>query len=334
MSASNGTSGPVIVGIGEALFDQIPGNGAHLGGAPLNFAVHAKQMLAARPSLGGRSVLVSRVGNDELGARLRTALQGFGVETAALQTDPDRATGIVDVRIGQGGPHYRIRDESAWDGIAFTEQLDTLSRSFDAACFGTLARRRAASASTIEQFVRNGVDRDAVRMYDINLRPGAMDHDVIVRGLELASIAKMNDEELPVVADMIGATPGDEAHRATAIIRAFDLKQVMLTRGARGVIVYAFDGTYEGAPAKADLSSASDAVGAGDSCGAAYVVRTLCGDDPYTAASVANRVGAYVASRSGATPSLPSHILGEHPAASVGTSSPIVPAATCMPFPG
>ncbi|MEM9066780.1 MAG: PfkB family carbohydrate kinase [Planctomycetota bacterium] len=324
MSALNGKSGSIVVGIGEALFDHIPGNGAHLGGAPLNFAVHAKQMLAAHSSLGGRSVLVSRVGNDDLGARLRSALQGFGVETGALQTDPDLATGVVDVFMGIDGPSYRIRDDVAWDGIVFTDEIDALSRSFDAVCFGTLARRGSVSASTIERFVQNGIERNAVRMYDINLRPGATSRKLITRGLELASIAKMNDEELPIVADIIGATSGAEAHLATAIIRAFDLKQLMLTRGARGVIVYTLDGSYEGTPSKADISSASDAVGAGDSCGAAYVVRMLRGDDEHVAASVANRVGAYVASRSGATPRLPHHILGEAQSGGLESTGPVV----------
>ena len=331
MSGLNGKSGFTVVGIGEALFDQIPGNGAHLGGAPLNFAVHAKQMLASR---GGRSALVSRVGNDDLGARLRSELQGFGVETTALQTDPDRATGVVDVAIGNDGPSYQIREDVAWDRIAFTDELDTLSRSFHAVCFGTLARRGPVSASTIERFVQNGIDRDAVRMYDVNLRPGATDRGLITRGLELASIAKMNDEEFPFVADMIGATSGAEADRAKAIIRAFDLNQLMLTRGARGVIVYTLDGMYEGAPSKADISSTSDAVGAGDSCGAAYVVRMLCGDDEHRAASVANRVGAHVASRSGATPTLPHHILGEESAGTgVVSTRPVVPTPPRLPYP-
>ncbi|MEM1331660.1 MAG: PfkB family carbohydrate kinase [Planctomycetota bacterium] len=324
MSSLNGKSGSLVVGIGEALFDQIPGNGAHLGGAPLNFAVHAKQMLAARSSVAGRSVLISRVGNDDLGVRLRSALQGFGVETAALQTDPDRATGVVDVLIGESGPAYRIHENVAWDGIAFTDELDALSRSFDAVCFGTLARRGPVSASTIERFVQNGVERDAVCMYDVNLRPGATSHKLVTRGLELASIAKMNDEELPVVADMIGARSGAEVHLAMAIIRAFDLKQLMLTRGARGVIVYTLNGSYEGTPSIADVSSESDPVGAGDACGAAYVVRLLRGDHECVAASVANRVGAYVTSRAGATPTLPDHVLGEEQAGGVEFPTPAV----------
>lgn len=315
MSFANGSSGPLIVGIGESLFDRIPGKGDHLGGAPLNYAVHARQMLAAESRTGGRSVLVSRVGDDVLGHRLLSELRGFGVETDAVQMDPKRATGVVDVLIGRDGPSYRIRENSAWDGISLTDHLEELSRSFDAVCFGTLARRGPISASTIERFVQNGADRGAVRMYDINLRSGAAGYGLIRRGLELASIAKMNDEELPVVAKMIGAMPRDQDGRAAAIIRAFELEQLMLTRGARGVAVYTSQSVHEGAAFEADISSESDAVGAGDACGAAYIVSMLRGDDTFTAASVANQVGAYVASHSGATPLLPGHVLSVKPAA-------------------
>ena len=53
----------VVVGLGEALFDLLPA-GPVLGGAPLNVAVHAHQ-------LGAEGILVSRVGRDEFGDRIR-----------------------------------------------------------------------------------------------------------------------------------------------------------------------------------------------------------------------------------------------------------------------
>ncbi|MEM1186142.1 MAG: PfkB family carbohydrate kinase [Planctomycetota bacterium] len=320
MTLAQQRPGPIIVGIGEALFDRIAGKGDHLGGAPLNFAVHAKQMLAGESLAGGRSVLVSRVGRDALGDRLLAALRAFGVETDAIQTDLDRATGIVDVSIGESGPSYLFREDPAWDNVVFTDRLEELSYAFDAVCFGTLARRRPATASAIERFVRNGTDRDTVRLYDVNLRPGATEYEVVRRGLELASIAKMNDEELPVIAEMFGASAKDEIGQAATIIRAFGLQQLMLTRGARGVIVYTPDSVYEGEASKATISASSDAVGAGDSCGAAYAVRLLSGDSPFTAATVANKVGAYVASHSGATPSLPAHLTRERPSVDLVTA--------------
>ena len=52
----------VIVGIGEILWDMLPG-GKALGGAPANFAYHAQR-------LGEEGWAVSAVGDDPLGAEI------------------------------------------------------------------------------------------------------------------------------------------------------------------------------------------------------------------------------------------------------------------------
>ena len=53
-----------IVGIGELLWDVFPDGRKVAGGAPFNFAFHCQQ-------LGHDAVIVSRVGDDELGRELR-----------------------------------------------------------------------------------------------------------------------------------------------------------------------------------------------------------------------------------------------------------------------
>ena len=52
-------SPPVIVGLGEALYDLLPA-GPALGGAPLNAAVQSHQ-------LGNNAMVASRIGGDALG---------------------------------------------------------------------------------------------------------------------------------------------------------------------------------------------------------------------------------------------------------------------------
>lgn len=56
---------PVIVGLGEVLWDVYP-DGAHFGGAPANFACHSA-------SLGADAWMVSAVGTDALGDRALAA---------------------------------------------------------------------------------------------------------------------------------------------------------------------------------------------------------------------------------------------------------------------
>ena len=69
---------PLVVGIGEILWDMLPG-GKQLGGAPANFAYHAN-------ALGARGAVVSRVGDDDPGREILVRLRelGLGVELREL----------------------------------------------------------------------------------------------------------------------------------------------------------------------------------------------------------------------------------------------------------
>ena len=65
-----------IVGLGEILWDILP-SGKTLGGAPANFAYHAQE-------LGGCSVVVSCVGNDELGRQIISSLENMDMTSKYL----------------------------------------------------------------------------------------------------------------------------------------------------------------------------------------------------------------------------------------------------------
>ena len=65
------TSSPVVVGIGEMLWDVYPER-AHFGGAPANFACHAA-------SLGAEAWMVSAVGDDALGRSALDSLRALNV---------------------------------------------------------------------------------------------------------------------------------------------------------------------------------------------------------------------------------------------------------------
>ena len=62
---------PVVVGIGEILWDDLP-SGRFLGGAPANFAYHAG-------TLGADAVIVSAVGDDEAGKDILETLRRHGM---------------------------------------------------------------------------------------------------------------------------------------------------------------------------------------------------------------------------------------------------------------
>jgi fructokinase len=80
----------LILGIGEVLWDLLP-DGPRLGGAPANFAV-----MAAR--LGNHSVLLSRLGRDNLGGKAVEQLRRLPVDT--LSKTVSRSTRFINRRPG------------------------------------------------------------------------------------------------------------------------------------------------------------------------------------------------------------------------------------------
>ena len=178
-----------VVGIGELLWDLLP-EGRQLGGAPANFAYHAK-------ALCGSGIPVSCVGADELGAEAVALLTQNGLSNDYVAVDEDRPTGTVSVSLdGAGVPNYTIHEEVAWDFVPETAALIALAKAADAVCFGSLAQRSPVTRATIQAFLRASRP-DCLKVFDINLRQSYYDVEIIRASLDLAHVLKLNDEELP-----------------------------------------------------------------------------------------------------------------------------------------
>src|SRR6185369_8375682 len=99
-----------VVGIGEVLWDLFPG-GRKMGGAPANFAYHAR-------ALGADARVVSRVGNDALGREILAQLNALGLSSESVSVDPAHPTGTVSVELmADGQPRYVIHEGVAWDHL-------------------------------------------------------------------------------------------------------------------------------------------------------------------------------------------------------------------------
>ncbi|HEV7924530.1 MAG TPA: PfkB family carbohydrate kinase, partial [Verrucomicrobiae bacterium] len=132
-----------VVGVGEVLWDILP-SGKQMGGAPANFAFHAG-------ALGARSRVVSRVGQDALGAEILQRLQALGLSTADIQIDASAPTGTVSVELSADGqPRFTIHENVAWDRLALEKAALGAVAEADAVAFGTLGQRREPARSTIQ----------------------------------------------------------------------------------------------------------------------------------------------------------------------------------------
>ena len=285
-----------LVGIGEVLWDLLPG-GKQLGGAPANFAYHAC-------ALGAEGWIVSRVGSDPQGREIIARLEALGLRTDGIEIDPDAPTGTVSVEITAGGqPQFTIHENSAWDHLAGQANARKAVAEADAICFGTLAQRSEASRAAIRGLLALA-PADTLRVLDVNLRQKFYSREIIEQSLRRANALKVNDGELPLMAEMFGFG-GDLPSQLAQVADHFELRLAACTRGEHGSLLLAEGrwSNHSGVRAKV-----VDTIGAGDSFTAAMVLGRLAGWDLDEINEQANRVAAHVASCAGATPVLPEEL--------------------------
>ncbi len=282
-----------IVGLGELLWDLFA-SGKQLGGAPANFAYITNL-------LGDTGIPASRVGQDALGDEALKRLSKLELSAAFVQSDPIYPTGVVKVEIGDGGqPRFQILEPVAWDFMEWAVDWQRLASEADAVCFGSLAQRSARSRTTIRNFLYT-TRREAVRIFDVNLRQNFYSREVLEESMKLATIVKLNHEELPKIMRIFELENGGEQDAAQRLLSLHNLKLVCVTRGNCGSLLISPD---EGNEHPGFEVKVADTVGAGDAFTAALVHGYLRKTPLAQINETANRVGAWVASQSGATPAL------------------------------
>jgi len=271
-----------LVGLGEILWDMLP-TGKQLGGAPANFAYHAQ-------ALGAKGVVVSCIGDDEL----------------YIAVDKAHRTGTVTVKLDENGvPDFTIHENVAWDFIPLDSALLELAGRADAVCFGALCQRSDVSRDTVRRFLKE-TKPDCLRIFDINIRQSYYSKDIVGAMLETSNVLKLNDDELPLVAELLDIK-GSESEILAELVARYELRLVVLTKGAEGSRLYGPDGDSEckGIPPE----KIADTVGAGDAFTAAVAVGLLKGDGLEQINAHANRVASFVCSQNGATPKLPDDLV-------------------------
>lgn len=287
---------PHLVGIGELLWDLLPA-GRQLGGAPANFACHAR-------ALGAASHLISRVGDDPLGRAALARLDQLGVDTSAVEIDPGRPTGTVSVALeADGQPRFTIHEDVAWDALSGGARALEVVRRADAVCFGSLGQRNPVARSAIQRLLA-ATPAEALRILDVNLRQHYFSKAILLDSLGFADVLKVNDNELPRLAEML-ALEGDLQSQIQQLANRYSLRCVVYTRGSRGSLLLA-DGHWADHPGFP--TTVVDTVGAGDSFTAALALGLLGRRDLNSINEHANRVAAFVCSQPGATPTLPTEL--------------------------
>ena len=285
------TNKPVVAGIGELLWDVLP-SGKQLGGAPCNFAFHAKQA-------GCESYVISSVGKDDLGKELMNVVLQLGLPNKYIQEN-EFPTSTVSVKLDkEGHPDFTIHENVAWDHIRWNGDLDEIAKELDAVCFGSLAQRNKESEKSIRSFLTATKD-DCLKVFDINLRQTYYSRDIINNSLEVSNILKLNEDELPIVSDYFGFK-GSADDQLEQIIKAFNLKYVVYTLGSKGSIIKS---EKETSFTEVHQIKVEDTVGAGDAFTAIFIAGILKGIPLKETHKKATEFAAMVCTRKGATPKL------------------------------
>ena len=287
-----------IVGIGEVLWDVFP-HSRNLGGAPTNFAYFVKK-------LGQNGLVASKVGDDFLGKEIMDSLFKLGLAGDFIQIDSEHPTGTVDVKIDDNGqPDYIINKNVTWDFLEFSDRWKKLAKEADVICFGTLAQRSLKSRRTIIDFLKMARS-STIKVFDINLRQNFYSLKTIVQSLELATILKLNTEELGILKNLMGySSEKNDINFYRRLMNEYGIKLVCLTRGEDGSLLMDESDYYDHPGYKI---SVADTVGAGDAFTAAVVIKYLDGRTLEEMSNSANRLGSWVSSHIGPTPALDKEI--------------------------
>ena len=245
---------PII--FGEVLFDEF-GDHAVLGGAPFNVAWHLR-------GLGWPVRLVSRVGEDDYGRRIREAMARWEMDAIGLQRDPDHPTGRVRVELTAGEPTYEIVTDVAWDAIDL-EAATAAAGSPELLYHGTLAARDPRSRGALEALRA----RAEGVFVDVNLRPPWWEPQRLPALLDGARWIKLNADELRELAG------DDDAAAAAALRRRHDARGILVTRGDAGAELHTEAGVESARPVP--VARFQDAVGAGDALAAVFLLGEFAG---------------------------------------------------------
>jgi fructokinase len=275
---------------GEVLWDCFA-SGKRLGGAPLNMCVRIN-------SLGIKADMLSAVGNDELGVELLSEIKNKGVSCDFIDVSNDKSTSTVEVILDKSGSaSYSIVADTAWDNIVLTDTLLNQVKNSDVFVFGSLIARSDASLATLKRLINVA----SFKVFDVNLRAPHYTLDTLVELMNAADFIKLNDDELYEIAKAMGCKFHSLEQNLAFIAEQTNTEYLCVTKGSHGALLTIKGKNYYNS---GYLISVVDTVGAGDSFLGSLIYQLCSTDDAQFAVDFACAVGAMVAERAGATPTI------------------------------
>lgn len=243
--------------------------------------------------------MVSSVGKDELGQDLVKKCKELGLNPEFLQEDSFHPTGTVEVELdSQGQATYEIKEDVAWDYLEWNDGLKNLAGNCAAVCFGTLCQRNRVTRNTLKNFLER-CPKKTIKVFDINLRQNFYSREILEESLYKATWAKVNEQELETLTDILGLKGDDLKESLEILRRRYNLELAALTLGENGCLV---NTKNERIYLQGHKIEVADTIGSGDSFTAGLLVGLLKKKPLRRAITIANDLAAQVASKPGGTP--------------------------------
>ncbi|WP_238388163.1 PfkB family carbohydrate kinase [Hymenobacter sediminis] len=200
--------------------------GRQPGGSPFHVAVQLHR-------LGQATQLISRVGDDELGAGLLSALEQQGLNSYLIQRSQTHLTGVVKVTLGAGPRVYKIVEPVAWDYLQHTDELRACVAEARMLVYGSLAARSTTTRETLYRLLQVV----PFKVFDVNLRPPHYSRTVVKYLLRQADLVKLSQQELVEIMSWHGQ-PSTEFTALPWLAAHFNLQAVCLTKGTAGATLW------------------------------------------------------------------------------------------------
>ena len=226
-----------VVALGELLIDFAPVSAdeagyptlkAQPGGAPGNF-------LAALQSYGCSSALIGKVGEDAFGHLLVGTLQGLGIGTEGIVTDPAVFTTLAFVTLdATGNRSFSFARKPGADTCLRTEEVNyALLDDCKVFHFGTLSLTGEPAREATQAAVAYAKKQGKLISFDPNLRKPLWPDEAAAKaqiewGLHQADIVKISDEEIDF---LWGLTPEAGAQK---LLKEYGVRLVYATLGPKG----------------------------------------------------------------------------------------------------
>ena len=273
---------------GEILWDVLP-DGPQPGGAPLNVAYHLNK-------LGVDTSIISRVGDDSNGQQLEQLIDNWGIKSHLLQKDGEHATSEVIAKMNNGNEvSYEIVFPVAWDFIKYPENITGQIKPSTYLIYGSLSSRNDITRNTLFELLES----DAIKVFDINLRPPFVNRDLLEALLVRADIVKFNQAELEMAQLLFGGSFSNEASQIKFIQTHFNIREIIVTKGEFGASYYKNDDVWNAWGTEVKVK---DTIGSGDSFLAAFIANHYLKNAPQSIIKNSVAMGAFIATKKGGCP--------------------------------